>query len=47
MASTNVNKEVLDEAKEDVKEEPRESQPEISAENIQKEEQTAQPSEPV
>ena len=40
VASTNVNKEVLDEAKEDVNEEPSESQPVKAAENIQKEEQT-------
>jgi gas vesicle protein len=46
VASTNVNKEVRGEVQEDVKEEPSESQPEISAENIQKEEQTAQPREP-
>jgi hypothetical protein len=40
VVSANVNKDVLDEAKEDVKKEPSESQPVKAAENIQKEEQT-------
>jgi hypothetical protein len=44
--SANVNKEVQGESEEDVKAEPSEIQPEKAAENIQKEEQTAQPSEP-
>jgi hypothetical protein len=45
--STHVNKEVQGESKKDVKEELSEIQPEKAAENIQKEEQTAQPSEPL
>ena len=47
VVSTNVNREVRGEVQEEVKEEPIVSQPEKEAENIQKEQQTAQPSEPV